>query len=1022
MSKRIKKKSLAMICVQLVCTIALGAFLVLMQNDLSTATQQRATLEKLEQIDELVEKSSENGAQTQQTFDNIYRDKAASLAYMVQQQIDPALTPDMMEQYRSILNVTNALIVDRDGSISAQARPTQANFARARYNQLRTVFDSRTPSKPFQVTTGEESLRYYAAWIDDQQMAVIEQSPEELSTLLEDTSSWKSILENVSVGLHGYAFAVSAQDYTFTYHPDASLIGQDALDAGIAVESLEEGNTGWIDVYGERLYAGVTQLGNTYVVCAVSEDEIKSDNLVTVVIVLFIFIAVVTIVIAYAMLMLTEAEKDGPKSDDIVKLGKRLRFHKRLAIKIGITSFIGLVCILGISFYMQTLFNLSQVSMSNAQHMSEIETTSARYEKDAHLLTDCYNRAYLSKAETAAYILDRKPELGNREDLAGLSEALGVEYCFLFDSNGVMTATDSPYSHFTLSQNPEDQSYAFNQLLQGVPFLIQEARLDDVEHIYRQYVGVTLRDDAGEADGFVQIAVFPELLQETVDSMDMRAILQNIKVGSNGFAFSTDRTEEKNFVCYPDERYIGRSSLEHGLTEDEFIDGDSGYIKLGLEKYFATAKETADEFIFLAVPEAELGGNRLFIALLSTGFSLVCLGLICLLLCMQVDSSAAPARKRRRTKRSLDRERMMDVVVDGNVKKTESAFSRWSNVSMHWGERTPEQKVFAILKALMVVMAAIICVAVIYKERFFDSTSVFRYVIDGTWKKTFNIFSVTACVLILMVVIAGTTVVRGLLRLLSRTMDARGDTICRLLSNLVKYVSVIAAAYYCFAQFGVDTATLLASAGILSLVIGLGSKDLITDILAGLFIIFEGDFRVGDIVTIGDWRGTVIEIGVRTTKIEEPSKNIKILNNSAISGVINMTRKESVALCEVSIEYGESLERVEAILAEELPKFKSRLPAIIEGPSYGGVVSLADSGVIIRVLAQCAEGDRPKLIRDLNREMKLIFDKHNINVPFPQVVVNQPVEFKEATEWQKKRAEKYAKEQSEKTKDMETQV
>ncbi len=1021
MSKRIKRKSLAMICVQLVCTIALGAFLLLIQNSLSVSAQQKATLEKLAQIDELAAAADVSAGQVQTTFDGIYQAKARSLAYMVQQEIDPELEPGVMEQYRSLLNVDNVLVIRRDGRILSQSGASPADFRRSRYNQLKTVFDDREPSAPFQVEIDGVARRYYAAWIDDGRMAVVEQRPEEMTQLLEDTSSWRSILENVSVGLHGYAFAVSAQDYTFLYHPDATLIGQDALDAGIDVEALEEGRTGWIDVYGQRLYAGVTQLGNTYVVCAVSEDELNSDNLVTVVIVLFVFIAVVTIVIAYAMLMLSEAEKGEAGRDDYAKLG-RLRFHKKTATKILTTSIIGLACILGISFYMQTLFNLSQASMSNAQHMSEVQSSAARYARDVQILTERYNRAYLSKAETAAYVLDKRPELRNRQDLAGLSEALDVEYSFVFDVNGVMVATDSPYSHFTLSQNPEDQSYAFNSLLQGVPYLIQEARPDDVEHVYRQYVGVTLRDDAGDADGFVQIAVYPALLEDAVSNMDMRAILQNIKVGTNGFAFSTDRGDEKNFLYYPDERYIGRSALEHGMTEDQFIDGDSGYIKLGLDKYFATAMETTDEFVFLAVPKAELGGNRVYISLLTTAFSLVCLGLICFMLSVEREPSRRPARKRKKVKRSLDRERMVDVVVDGEVKKTESAFSRWSNVSMNWGERTPEQKVFAILRALVVALAALICAAVIFKDRLFDSTSVFRYVIEGTWKRTFNIFSVTACVLILMVVIAATTVLRGLLKLLSRSLDARGDTVCRLLSNLVKYVSVIAAAYYCFAQFGVDTATLLASAGILSLVIGLGSKDLITDILAGLFIIFEGDFRVGDIVTIGDWRGTVIEIGVRTTKIEEPSKNIKIFNNSAISGVINMTRKESVALCEVSIEYGESLERVEAILAEELPKIKDRLPAILDGPSYGGVVALADSGVIIRVLAQCAEGDRPKLARDLNREIKLIFDRHNINIPFPQVVLNQPVDFKEATEWQRRRAEEYAREQSEITKDMDTQV
>lgn len=224
--------------------------------------------------------------------------------------------------------------------------------------------------------------------------------------------------------------------------------------------------------------------------------------------------------------------------------------------------------------------------------------------------------------------------------------------------------------------------------------------------------------------------------------------------------------------------------------------------------------------------------------------------------------------------------------------------------------------------------------------------------------------------------------------------------------------------YYCFALFGVDTATLLASAGILSLVIGLGAKELISDILAGLFIIFEGEFRVGDIVMVGDWRGTVIEIGIRTTKIKDASNNIKIISNSAVSGVINMTRQSSFASCDVGIEYGESLEKVENILEKELPNIKRRVPAIQDGPFYKGVVELADNSVNIRIVAQCQEADRIQVGRDLNREMKILFDKYDINIPFPQVVLNQPTIFEKATAYEKMRADEFNKKQKELSKEL----
>ena len=645
--------------------------------------------------------------------------------------------------------------------------------------------------------------------------------------------------------------------------------------------------------------------------------------------------------------------------------------------------------------------------------------TMDRYQQNVDMLTEQYNSSYVSKGETASYILGRRPDIfADRQKLSELSRAIGVEYIFVFDAEGKIAATDSPYTNFVLSEDPSEQSYEFRQLLTGVPYLVQPAQKDDVG-VYRQYVGVTIRDEDGRANGFVQVSVQPDLLANAVEQLSLSAVLQNIRVGVNGFAFAVDR-DTRNFLYYPEERYIGRSAVDYGMGEDMFQDGDSGYITLGLDKYYAAAVETDEAFIYAAVPAGELFGDRVLISLSTTGVSMLCLVAMCLLLGLE-RSGAAPAGAAKSGRASGKRARMVDVVMpDGSVKKTESAFSRWSNEALGWGEMTAEQKTMMVLKVLLGLLALFIVVAVANKEAAFTRTSVFRYVIDGTWTRGVNVFAVTASVMILCVVSVVSMVLRSLLKFLSRSMSARGETVVRLVNNLVKYVSVIVALYFCFAMFGVDTATLLASAGILSLVIGLGAQDLVKDIVAGLFIIFEGEFRVGDIVTIGDWRGTVVEIGVRTTKIEEPGKNIKIINNSAISNVINMTRKESFAACDVGIEYGESLERVEAILAQELPNVRRRLPKITDGPFYKGVASLGDSSVVIKVVAQCAEGDRIQLARDLNREMKLIFDKHKINVPFPQVVVNQPVEFLEATEWQKRQAEKFAEQQREQGKDLES--
>ena len=241
----------------------------------------------------------------------------------------------------------------------------------------------------------------------------------------------------------------------------------------------------------------------------------------------------------------------------------------------------------------------------------------------------------------------------------------------------------------------------------------------------------------------------------------------------------------------------------------------------------------------------------------------------------------------------------------------------------------------------------------------------------------------------------------------------QGRAILDLTCSLIKYAAVILLVFFVLKTMGVDTTAILAGIGILGLVVGLGAQPLIADIIAGLFIVFEKLFEVGDIIVVDGFRGSVKEVGIRTTKIEDAGGNIKIVNNSDIKTLVNMTQALSVASCEMCIEYGESLERVEAILKDNLDKVKEAIPEIIEGPFYKGVSALADSSVNLKFIAKCEEGSRYQVERDLNRQFKLLFDKHNINIPFPQVVVNEPITFEDATTHQQKQADKFVEEQKE---------
>ena len=133
---------------------------------------------------------------------------------------------------------------------------------------------------------------------------------------------------------------------------------------------------------------------------------------------------------------------------------------------------------------------------------------------------------------------------------------------------------------------------------------------------------------------------------------------------------------------------------------------------------------------------------------------------------------------------------------------------------------------------------------------------------------------------------------------------------------------------------------------------------------------------------------------MRITKFEDINGDIKIINNSDIRGAINSSNALSQAICEVSISYKEDIEVFEKLMKDNIKEFKNSISTIKKGPFYDGIEKFGDSTITIRIVAWTNETDRLYTIRELNKHMKILFDKNKIEMPFPQLVVhkepNQP--------------------------------
>ena len=224
---------------------------------------------------------------------------------------------------------------------------------------------------------------------------------------------------------------------------------------------------------------------------------------------------------------------------------------------------------------------------------------------------------------------------------------------------------------------------------------------------------------------------------------------------------------------------------------------------------------------------------------------------------------------------------------------------------------------------------------------------------------------------------------------LFRNRRGRIGTMVSVISSLIKYISVLVAFCWILSIIGVNVSTIFASVGIFSLILGFGAESLVADLVTGVFILFENQYNVGDIVEIDGFRGKVKEIGIRTLSLEDTGCNIKIINNSELKNIVNRSNQRSVAVCDVSVSYNTDIEELEEKLVNMLQKIKAKHTDIFIGRvEFVGVEALADSGVVLRIIADVSEENIFKGRRLLNKEIKIMFDKDGIIIPYPQVDVH----------------------------------
>ena len=218
----------------------------------------------------------------------------------------------------------------------------------------------------------------------------------------------------------------------------------------------------------------------------------------------------------------------------------------------------------------------------------------------------------------------------------------------------------------------------------------------------------------------------------------------------------------------------------------------------------------------------------------------------------------------------------------------------------------------------------------------------------------------------------------------------RARTLLTMGRSLLKYIAAIVVLCWGLSILGVDLSTIVTAVGILALVIGFGAESLIADLVTGTFMLFENQYNVGDIVEVNGFRGTVKEIGIRTTAIEDPGKNIKIINNADMKNILNRSNNASMAVSNIDVPYATDLEALEKKLPALMEQIlEAHRDTMLSAPKYLGVQELGASGVTLRFIVEVPEDQIYSGARILNHDLLLGFRKLGVECPFPQLDVHQ---------------------------------
>ncbi len=634
------------------------------------------------------------------------------------------------------------------------------------------------------------------------------------------------------------------------------------------------------------------------------------------------------------------------KKEDNVDVDKFVVSH------ITALSIFGLILTGLTLFYVSALINYSDKNISSLENLKELSSSYdvAQENKTKADYSIVYD--YSRLVTNIAWEYMANPDSLSDESLCKTVDGVSIFYAiYATDANATVVASSQNNVGYVFANDDSEINTACWQVLNGE----KEYQVISFpgEVASGIHVIVTRRyDKKGVFIFYLDI----DLLDEFLANLDIGEVMLTTDMGNaTCYAIKQD-SPDMIYEARPNASEI--SYLDSTLDEKVMENGYTGIQRIQGVKYYLNTLHNATHNVVLisAYPVRKISYYDAIVSFLVIAIGLVIAVFILLL------GLWNPMRK--------------------NNADENKVFERLKNVEDILNERFKKDiaNIFVINGVLLVLLLIL--------DYVISDKPLLNFLLGSQWNKGLNLFSVT----MILLGCAGCSLagffLNKIILLIFNNMGSRGMTIGNLLCSLLRFVFLVAAIIWSLKELGCNLSALLAGAGLAGAAISFCASNTINDLLSGFFIVFEGSFKIGDWIRVGDWRGQVVSIGMRTTKIVK-GDCVKILNNSTLTNVTLLDRTNSGAIVTLDVAYGEDLQKVIGILTDSAKQFRDEIPEIKDGPYVKGVAELGASGVTLEMYALADQQYVGKVERDMRLIAKRILDENGVEIPFPQVVVHQ---------------------------------